>query len=113
MVNVGVDPAKVTDLPALAAGAVGGHGIAADEIIADVQKAKPGQFVPVITLRRPDFEKIRAQVFDLPGAVFPTSTRLLAPSSRFAARAARPGRRGDRRGHRGDQGGRRAPVRRR
>ena len=40
--------------------------------------------MPVIALRRPDFEKIRAQVFDLPGAVFPTSTRLLAPSSRFA-----------------------------
>ena len=43
-----------------------------------------GQFVPVIALRRPDFERIRAQVFDLPGAVFPTETRLLAPTSRFA-----------------------------
>ena len=40
--------------------------------------------MPVITLRRPQFEEIRAQVFDLPGAVFPTDTRLLAPSPRFA-----------------------------
>jgi len=84
VVNVGVDPAHVTDLPSLAATLSAATGIAADQITADVQKAKPGQFVPVITLRRPDFEKIRAQVFDLPGAVFPTSTRLLAPSSRFA-----------------------------
>ena len=80
VVNVGVDPAQVTDLPALAAALSAATGVAADRIVADVQKATPGQFVPVITLRRPDFEKIRAQVFDLPGAVFPTSTRLLAPS---------------------------------
>jgi len=84
VVNVGVDPGKVTDLPALASALSAATGIAADQITSDVQKAKPGQFVSVITLRRPDFEKIRAQVFDLPGAVFPTSTRLLAPSSRFA-----------------------------
>jgi cell division protein FtsI/penicillin-binding protein 2 len=85
VVNVGVDPAQVTDLPALAAALSAATGIAADQIVADVQAAQPGQFVPVITLRRPDFEAIRGQVFDLPGAVFPTETRLLAPSSRFAA----------------------------
>ncbi len=83
VVNVGVDPALVTDLPALAAGLSAATGIAAEQIAADVQAAPEGQFVPVITLRRPDFEAIRAQVFDLPGAVFPTSTRLLAPTSRF------------------------------
>ena len=85
VVNVGVDPAQVTDLPSLAAALSAATGVAADQITTDVQKAKTGQFVPVITLRRPDFEKIRAQVFDLPGAVFPTSTRLLAPSPRFAS----------------------------
>ena len=84
VVNVGIDPAQVTDLPALAAALSAATGVAADDIVADVQAAPAGQFVPVITLRRPDFEKIRAQVFDLPGAVFPTDTRLLAPSARFA-----------------------------
>ncbi|WP_344689761.1 penicillin-binding transpeptidase domain-containing protein [Blastococcus jejuensis] len=84
VVNVGVDPAQVTDLPALAAALSAATGIPAEEITADVQAAPAGQFVPVITLRRPDFEAIRAQVFDLPGAVFPTDTRLLAPSARFA-----------------------------
>ena len=85
VVNVGVDPAQVTDLPALAAALSSATGVAAEEIVADVQAAPTGQFVPVITLRRPDFEAVRAQVFDLPGAVFPTDTRLLAPSPRFAS----------------------------
>ncbi|TQN41888.1 cell division protein FtsI/penicillin-binding protein 2 [Blastococcus colisei] len=84
VVNVGVDPAQVTDLPSLAAALSAATGIAAEDIIADVEAAPEGQFVPVITLRRPDFEAIRAQVFDLPGAVFPTDTRLLAPTARFA-----------------------------
>jgi cell division protein FtsI/penicillin-binding protein 2 len=84
VVNVGVDKAQVTDLPALAAALGQATGIAAEEIVADVEAAPDGQFVPVITLRRPDFEKIRAAVFDLPGAVFPTETRLLAPTARFA-----------------------------
>ena len=84
VVNVGVDPAQVTDLPGLAAGLSAATGVAAEEIVADVEAAPEGQFVPVITLRRPDFEAIRAQVFDLPGAVFPTDTRLLAPTARFA-----------------------------
>jgi cell division protein FtsI/penicillin-binding protein 2 len=83
VVNVGVDKGKVTDLPALAAGLAAATGVSAEEITKDVDAAPAGQFVPVITLRRPDFEAIRAQVFDLPGAVFPASTRLLAPSSRF------------------------------
>lgn len=84
VVDVGVDPAQVTDLPALAAALSAATGIAAEEISADVQAAPAGQFVPVITLRRPAFEAIRAQVFDLPGAVFPTRTQLLAPSAGFA-----------------------------
>jgi cell division protein FtsI/penicillin-binding protein 2 len=83
VVNVGVDKAQVTDLPALAAGLAAATGVSAEEITSDVDAAPAGQFVPVITLRRPDFEKIRAQVYDLPGAVFPPSTRTLAPSSRF------------------------------
>jgi cell division protein FtsI/penicillin-binding protein 2 len=84
VVNVGVDKDAVTDLPALAAALSAATGIPAEDIVADVQAAPAGQFVPVITLRRPQFEEIRAQVFDLPGAVFPTDTRLLAPGPRFA-----------------------------
>jgi cell division protein FtsI/penicillin-binding protein 2 len=84
VVNVGIDTAQVTDLPALAAALSKATDVPADDIVADVEAAPKGQFVPVITLRRPDFEAIRDQVFDLPGAVFPTATRVLAPTPRFA-----------------------------
>jgi cell division protein FtsI/penicillin-binding protein 2 len=84
VVDVGIDPAQVTDLPTLAAALSDATDVAADEITAAVEAAPEGQFVPVITLRRPDFEVIRAEVFDLPGAVFPTRTTLLAPSARWA-----------------------------
>jgi cell division protein FtsI/penicillin-binding protein 2 len=84
VVNVGVDTGKVTDLPALAAALGKATDVPAEDIVADVEVAPKGQFVPVITLRRPDFEAIRDDVFDLPGAVFPTATRMLAPTPRFA-----------------------------
>jgi cell division protein FtsI/penicillin-binding protein 2 len=84
VVNVGVDTAQVTDLPALAEALGEATDIPAEDIVADVEAAPEGQFVPVITLRRPEFEAIRDQVFDLPGAVFPTGTRMLAPTPRFA-----------------------------
>jgi cell division protein FtsI/penicillin-binding protein 2 len=84
VVDVGVDPAQVTDLPALAVALSEATDVPAEEIVADVEAAPEGRFVPVITLRRPAFEAIRADVFDLPGAVFPTGTRLLPPTSRFA-----------------------------
>ncbi|MEI4272723.1 penicillin-binding transpeptidase domain-containing protein [Klenkia sp. LSe6-5] len=85
VVTVGVDKGQVTDLAALASALGAATGVDPATITADVEAAGEGQFVPVITLRRPDFEAIRAQVFDLPGAVFPTSTRLLAPTARFAS----------------------------
>ncbi|TFV47188.1 penicillin-binding protein [Blastococcus sp. TF02A-35] len=84
VVNVGVAKGQETDLPALAQALAAATGTDAAKIVADVQAAPEGQFVPVISLRRPQFEAIRAQVFDLPGAVFPTDTRPLAPSPRFA-----------------------------
>ncbi|NEK86924.1 penicillin-binding protein [Blastococcus saxobsidens] len=84
VVNVGVAKGQETDLPGLAAALSAATGVPAAEIVAKVEAAPEGQFVPVISLRRPQFEAIRAQVFDLPGAVFPTETRPLAPSPRFA-----------------------------
>ena len=53
VVNVGVDTSKVTDLPALAEGWPAATGASAEKIVANVQAAPAGQFVPVITLRRP------------------------------------------------------------
>ncbi len=64
----------------------------------------------MITLRRADYEKVRAQIHDLPGTVFQEGQQLLAPSRPFAQPLL--GRIG--RGHRGRaQGGRRRLRRRR
>ena len=84
VVTVGVEPRKATDLPALAATLAGVLGVTSADIVADVRKAKPDAFVPVITLRRPDYEKIKPRVYDLPGTVFREEFRVLGPSARFA-----------------------------
>jgi cell division protein FtsI/penicillin-binding protein 2 len=84
VVNVSVDRAKVTDLAGLAAALGPAIEMAPEDIVTKVGATAEGQLTQLITLRRPDFEAIRAQVFDLPGVVFPTQTRLLAPTPRFA-----------------------------
>ena len=102
VVNVGVDTAQVTDLPALAAALCPRPpGIAAEEIIADVQAAPAGQFVPVITLRRPDFEEIRGPGVRPARRGLPDRHPAAGAQRPLRRGAARPGRRGDRRGHRG------------
>nr|MBA2464388.1 penicillin-binding protein [Nocardioidaceae bacterium] len=84
VVVVGVDPARVTDLAALAAALAAALGISAEDVVASVSASQPGQFVPIITLRRPDYDVVRAVIVDLPGTVFREETRQLAPSASFA-----------------------------
>ncbi|MDQ3456075.1 MAG: penicillin-binding transpeptidase domain-containing protein [Actinomycetota bacterium] len=85
IVTVGIDPANVTDLPSLATTLAGVLAVDAAQVSADVQAAAAGQFVPVITLRRADYDAVRDQIYDLPGTVFQEATRQLAPSARFAS----------------------------
>lgn len=84
VVTVGVDPALVKDLPSLAA-ALARYlpDVTAADVVSSVGKAKPGQFVPVITLRGADYQRVRAFVRPLPGTVFHTGERLLAPTATF------------------------------
>jgi cell division protein FtsI/penicillin-binding protein 2 len=84
VVTVGVQPSKVTDLPALAAKLATVLKIDAADVVADVKKAKPNAFVTVITLRRPDYLAVKPQIYDLAGTVFQEGTQLLAPSRTFA-----------------------------
>ena len=90
VVVVGVQPGKVTGLAALTKAfdaAFKSVGVAVDlsTLQALVGAAKPDAFVEVVTLRRPDYDKIRAQIHELPGAVFRESTQPLAPSRTFAS----------------------------
>lgn len=85
IVTVGVDPGAVTDLPALAATLADVLDVDAAQIATDVGAAAPGQFVPVLTLRRSAYDTVRDRIRDLPGTVFREGTRQLAPSARFAS----------------------------
>ncbi len=84
VVVVGVEPAKVRNLASLAGTLARVLKISAADIVADVRKAKPTDFVPVITLRRADYQGVRAQIHELAGTVFREETRLLAPTRQFA-----------------------------
>lgn len=84
VVVVGVDPGRVIDLPSLAAALASTLGISAEDVVASVSASQPGQFVPIITLRRPDYDAVRSAIFDLPGTVFREETRQLAPTAGFA-----------------------------
>jgi len=84
IVAVGIDPGLVTDLPALAGRLAAALDVDAAQVVADVEVSSAGQFVPVITLRRGDYDAVRSQIFDLPGTVFREETRQLAPTAQFA-----------------------------
>src|SRR6266545_3289823 len=79
VVTVGIDPSQVRDLPGLAATLAKNL----PEVTAAVRKAGPEQFVPVITLREADYQKVRAVIHPLPGTVFQTAERVLGPTARF------------------------------
>jgi len=86
VVTVGINPAAVTDLSALAKTLAGVSQLdsTAAEIVSAVKASPKNQFVPIITLRQPAYEAIKAQIYNLPGTQFQSSTELLAPQSGFA-----------------------------
>lgn len=89
VVDVGIEPQRVTDLPQLIADLQAALRTIDPELdlsgLADrVEEADPTAFVYVITLRRDDYDPIRDQIQPLPGTVFDEYQRQLAPSRTFA-----------------------------
>lgn len=84
VVDVGIEPSRVTDLGSLTRTLARVLSVDAADLSTAVSAAKPNAFVPVITLRREAYQAVRAQIHDLPGTVFRTGTRLLAPTASFA-----------------------------
>lgn len=89
VVEVGIEPSLVTDLPSLTAAlqkAFTSVGVTVDMsgLPAQVQAARPTDFVPVVTLPRPVYQQIRSQIHDLPGTVFQDGTQQMAPTPVFA-----------------------------
>lgn len=89
VVTVGVEPQKIKNLPQLQkdlAAAFKKINVTVDmSNLADrVKNSDPGAFIELVTLRRPDYDKIRNTVRPLPGTVFAEGTRSLAPTRVFA-----------------------------
>ena len=89
VVVVGVSPQKITNLAQLQkdlAAAFKKISLVVDmSNLADrVKNSDPGAFIELITLRRPDYDKIRSAIRPLAGTVFREDTRNLAPTRAFA-----------------------------
>ncbi|WP_229071259.1 penicillin-binding transpeptidase domain-containing protein [Actinoplanes sp. DH11] len=89
VVVVGVSPEKITDFKKLSTGLTTAlRKISVDVDVKALQDrvgtSDPGAFIDVVTLRRPDYDKIRDAVRPLPGTVFREETRQLAPTRAFA-----------------------------
>ncbi|GIF36352.1 penicillin-binding transpeptidase domain-containing protein [Actinoplanes xinjiangensis] len=86
---IGVTPERITNLPQLQKDlATAFRKINVDVGLNDLKdrvgKAQPGAFIDLVSLRRTDYEKIRAEVRPLPGTVFRDETRQLAPTRAYA-----------------------------
>lgn len=86
VVEVGINPANVANLPSLAAtlAAVPQLQTSAREITTAVKAAPKNQFVPIITLRQSSYLQVKAKIHELKGTQFNPSTLLLPPTSNFA-----------------------------
>lgn len=69
-VTVGIRPRRTTDPAGTARTVAGITGVDADELVARVLAAGPDEFVEVVTLERPAYDAIRAEIQPLPGTVF-------------------------------------------
>jgi cell division protein FtsI/penicillin-binding protein 2 len=69
-VTVGIRPSRTDDPAGTARTVAALTGVDADELAARVLAAGPDEFVEVVTLERPAYDLIRAQIQPLPGTVF-------------------------------------------
>ncbi|HEY0001865.1 MAG TPA: penicillin-binding transpeptidase domain-containing protein, partial [Actinoplanes sp.] len=89
VVTIGVTPQSVEDLAKLVknlttAFAKVGATVEMSTLKDRISEADKGAFLDLLTLRRPDYEKIRDEVRPLPGTVFREEQRDLAPTRAFA-----------------------------
>ena len=89
VVTVGVSPEKIKDL-AILTKALGkafekaGVSVSLANLKTRVDRADPGAFLELVTLRRSDYNKIRDDIRPLAGTVFRAEQRDLAPTRAFA-----------------------------
>jgi cell division protein FtsI/penicillin-binding protein 2 len=89
VVEVGIEPRAVSDLDELVSDLQSAlrtidPNIDLADLPADVEAAEPDAFVPVVTLRQEDYDRIRDRIRPLDGTRFVEGERYLAPSRGFA-----------------------------
>jgi cell division protein FtsI/penicillin-binding protein 2 len=90
VVIVGVEPARITDEEVLLSGLRGiftelGVSVDLSQLPARVKSApSPQAFIEVVTLRRPDYDRVKREIQSLPGTVFREAMQPLGPTSAFA-----------------------------
>jgi cell division protein FtsI/penicillin-binding protein 2 len=84
VVYVGIEPSRVRNLPGLVHTLHVLLGVQSQPLIRAARASPPNEFVPVITLRRADYESVRAKIHPLPGTVFRTGVLPLAQTRPFA-----------------------------
>jgi cell division protein FtsI/penicillin-binding protein 2/type II secretory pathway pseudopilin PulG len=84
VVDVGVQPSRATDVAGLSRTLAELLDVDAAGLEQRIAAAAPDAFVPVITLRRSDYEPLRGRLQPLPGTVFREGTLPLAPTREFA-----------------------------
>ncbi|MEO6957211.1 MAG: penicillin-binding transpeptidase domain-containing protein [Antricoccus sp.] len=81
VVIVGLQPSKVQDIATVSATLAKVLNVDAAKIQSDFAAATPDAFVPVVTLREPDYLAVKSLIYDLQGTVFQTTTQLLTQGS--------------------------------
>lgn len=85
VVDVGVQPSRMSGPPGTLAGQLAGIlGVDQAGLTSSIRGAAPDAFVQVITLRRKDYEPLRRRLQPLPGVVFRERTQAIAPTREFA-----------------------------
>ncbi len=82
--DVGIHPAKATDLHQLCARLGALLGVDATRLEQRVKASPPDQFVPAITLRQADYAPVRTVLETLPGVIVHAGQLPLAPTRAFA-----------------------------
>jgi cell division protein FtsI/penicillin-binding protein 2 len=84
VVDVGVQPSRATDPAGLSRTLADLLDVDGGALEQRIRSARPDAFVPVITLRRSDYDPVRARLQPLVGTVFREGSRPLAPTRDFA-----------------------------
>ena len=83
-VDVGIQPSRIDDVDDTVAAVRDALDLDLDDLAASIEAADPDHFVPVVVLRRDDYDAVADELQPIPGTVFRDSEQVLAPTSAFA-----------------------------